>query len=192
MTSVGVLLAAGTGSRFEGGNKLRQPVDGEPVVRHAARRLAASPVEETVVVLGHDAASVRAELRPLADRLSFVHNERYAEGQSTSARLGAREVLERGGTLGVFALGDMPWVAPETYERLVTTATRCEAPVVVPVADGQRGNPVAFDATALREFTALAGDAGGRTLFDSFPVERLSVDDTGIHADVDTRADLER
>ncbi|ESP90094.1 nucleotidyltransferase family protein [Candidatus Halobonum tyrrellensis] len=193
---VGVLLAAGTGSRFDGGNKLRRPLDGDPVVRRAARRLADAPVDETVVVVGHDADRVREALGPLAhrDRVAVVRNDRYDEGQGASVRRGAAAALERGGTAGLFALGDMPLVAPGTYDRLVAVADRETASVVVPEYRGDRGNPVAFDARALRRLTTLSGDVGGRALFgaDEFTVVRVPVDDPGVRADVDTAADLER
>ncbi|GGN20865.1 nucleotidyltransferase family protein [Halarchaeum nitratireducens] len=192
MSAIGVLLAAGTGSRFEDGNKLRRTVAGEPIVRRAARRLRASPVDETVVVLGHDAERVRAALEPVTDHVTIVRNERYHVGQSTSARRGARVALDRECERALFALGDMPWVESPTYARLLDAATDTDAPITVPVTDGRRGNPVVFDARALRSFDALSGDVGGRSLFDSSTVARVAVDDPGIHADVDTVADLDR
>ncbi|ADE01312.1 nucleotidyltransferase family protein [Haloferax volcanii] len=191
MTRVGILLAAGAGTRFEPGNKLCQPLDGEPIVRRAARRLIESPVDETVVVLGHDAERVRRALEPLETRLTVVRNERYDAGQSASVRRGAEEVLSRGGSVGVFALGDMPAVGSATYDELLAAIDRDDRHVVVPVYDGQRGNPVAFDAAALDRFGRLTGDAGARALFEAMPVARVAVDDPGIHADIDTVADLE-
>ncbi|ELZ71512.1 UDP-N-acetylglucosamine pyrophosphorylase [Haloferax sp. ATCC BAA-644] len=188
---MGILLAAGAGTRFERGNKLCQPLDGEPVVRRAARRLVESPVDETVVVLGHDAERVKRALEPLGERLTTVRNERYDAGQSTSVRLGADEVLSRGGSVGVFALGDMPAVESSTYDALVAAMDDGDRHVVVPMYDGRRGNPVVFDAAALGRFGRLAGDAGARALFEDVRVHRLAVDDPGIHADIDTVADLE-
>lgn len=132
MTCLGVLLAAGTGSRFEEGNKLCQSLNGEPVVRRAAHRLVTAPVDETVVILGHDAEQVRNALRPLQSRLTFVYNEQYAAGQSTSVRKGAENVLSREASSGLFALGDMPHVTDATSERIVTEASVCDAPIVVP------------------------------------------------------------
>lgn len=85
----------------------------------------------------------------------------------------------------------MPRVAEDTYERLVGAAAEREDPVAAPEYRGRRGNPVLFDARVLRRFTALSGDVGGRALFDDLSVTRVPVDDPGVHADIDTTADLD-
>ena len=52
-----VVLAAGAGSRF-GGGKLLAPLDGRPILQHVMDRLAASGIEDVVVVVGEDAADL--------------------------------------------------------------------------------------------------------------------------------------
>lgn len=84
MTRVGVPLAVGAGTQFKPGNKLCQPLDGEPIARWMARRLIGSPAGETMVVLGHDVERVRQALEPPETRLTVVRNERYDTGQSAS------------------------------------------------------------------------------------------------------------
>ena len=53
----GVVLAAGTGSRF-GGTKQLVAVDGKPLAQHAIDALDAAGVDEIIVVTGHDAVAV--------------------------------------------------------------------------------------------------------------------------------------
>jgi molybdenum cofactor cytidylyltransferase len=189
----GVLLAAGTSSRFGDANKLLAPVDGDPLVRHAGRTLASADLSPRVAVLGHEADRVRAALDGLG--FSFVRNPDYAAGQATSVRTGI-EALERGSDrpgAAVIALGDMPDVSPATVRTLVSAYRSGGGSALAAACDGRRGNPVCFDA---RHFDALAdvdGDVGGREILLSGESSALvETGDPGVLRDVDTRTDLER
>lgn len=187
---VGVLLAAGTGSRFGGEHKLLADLDGEPVVARAARSLAASSLDDRVAVVGHERDRVE---RALPESFAVVGNPDYERGQSTSVRRGVAAARERGADAALFALGDMPTVSVETVDALLAAYREREsgnAGIVAPRYDGRRGNPVLFDA---RYFDALADvedDAGGRAVLESESVRWVDVDDPGVHRDVDTVADL--
>jgi molybdenum cofactor cytidylyltransferase len=65
------------------------------------------------------------------------------------------------------------------------------SPIIVPFADGKRGNPVLFDKVTFEELKRVTGDRGGRAIFSQFPYERLEWD-ASIHFDVDTPEDVER
>lgn len=190
---VGVLLAAGLGTRFAGGNKLlaRATRNGEqaPVVRLAAEALVDAPVTGAVAVLGHEAERVSAALDSLA--LETVHNSEYEAGQATSLHRGVAWARRREADAVLFALGDMPWVAPSTYRALVDNWRASDAGIVVPTYDGKRGNPVVFGARHFDALEAVSGDTGGRVLMDREPVERVAVDDPGIHRDVDRVRDVD-
>ena len=58
----GVVLAAGTGSRF-GATKQIVVVHGKPLAQHAIDALEAASVDEVIVVTGHDAVKVASALR---------------------------------------------------------------------------------------------------------------------------------
>jgi molybdenum cofactor cytidylyltransferase len=190
---VGVLLAAGLGTRFAGGNKLlaRLDRDGEkvPLVRQAAERLVDAPVASAVAVLGHEAERVAAALDPVG--IDTVRNTEYEAGQATSVRRGVAWARRRDADAALFALGDMPWVAPSTYRALVDNWRASDAGIVVPTYEGERGNPVVFGARHFDALERVEGDTGGRALMASEPVERVAVDDPGIHLDVDRVRDLE-
>ena len=214
---LGVLLAAGTGSRFDediggeqtqvGGeqtcdaenrdrtsdesNKLLADFDGEPIVTHSARTLTESSLDDALAVVGHDRERVAAALPP---EMETVVNPDYEQGQSASVRRGVAVARERGAEAVLFALGDMPRVNVETVDELLREYrenTPSESPgIVAPRYEGRRGNPVLFDS---RYFDALAdveGDRGGRALFETEPVSWVEVSDPGVHRDVDTLADL--
>ncbi|MFB6220515.1 MAG: NTP transferase domain-containing protein [Halolamina sp.] len=194
---VGVLLAAGLGTRFEGGNKLLARVsprserdeNAEPVVRLAARNLVGSPAEAPVAVLGHGYNRVASALDPVG--IASVHNPNYEDGQATSVARGVAWARDHEADAALFALGDMPWVAAETYRTVIDRWRASGADIVVPEHAGKRGNPVLFDAVHFDALESVSGDVGGRELIARNPVERVAVDDPGIHRDVDRAADLD-
>ncbi|WP_373189810.1 NTP transferase domain-containing protein [Halolamina sp.] len=192
-TVVGVLLAAGLGTRFAGGNKLlAHPAAEErsqPIVRLSAERLVEAPVDRAVVVLGNEAEQVADALTPVD--IETVYNPEYETGQATSVAHGVDWARDQGADAALFALGDMPWVSPATYQAIVDRWRETGAGIVVPEYDGQRGNPVLFGATHFDGLAAVTGDTGGRELMAREPVERVAVDDPGISRDVDHRDDLQ-
>ena len=190
----GVLLAAGVSSRYGGRNKLLEPVDGEAMVRRAARTLLVAGLDPVVVVLGHEADQVRELLSDPADSvgagLDFVHNPEYDDGQATSVAVGV-SALPEDVDAAVFALGDMPWVDPTTVEGLVDAYRAGAGTALAAAFEGERGNPVLWDA---RHFDALAdqsGDVGGRDLLLSTEDAALvETGDPGVRRDVDRPGDL--
>jgi molybdenum cofactor cytidylyltransferase len=186
---VGVLLAAGTSSRFGESNKLLADLDGAPVVVHAARSLCDAGLESVVVVLGHEADRVRAAL---ADRdVTFVENPDYADGQSTSVRAGVAAAADAEADAAVFLPGDMPFVDPATVDRLVAAYRAGLAPALAAAHDGRRGNPVLFDSSRFGALSSVDGDTGGRSvLLGTEGAVLLAVDDEGVLVDIDTTGDL--
>jgi len=87
------------------------------------------------------------------------------------------------------ALGDMPYVDPDTLRRLAD-ALAAGAGIAAPVLDGLRGNPVGFSAVHLDALLALRGDEGARRLLRTFPVTEMPVNDSGIFRDIDLPGDL--
>ncbi|MFC7205138.1 NTP transferase domain-containing protein [Haloferax namakaokahaiae] len=190
-TVVGVLLAAGTSSRFGDENKLLATVDSEPIVRRAAQTLLESGVDSVVVVLGYEAERVRDALDGLS--VEFVVNDDYETGQASSLRRGIEAVRENSTDADavVVALGDMPFVSPETVDTLCAAYAADAGDALAAAFDGNRGNPVLFDS---RHFDALLdteGDIGGREiLLDGEASALVAVDDPGIRRDVDVPDDI--
>jgi molybdenum cofactor cytidylyltransferase len=187
----GVLLAAGTSSRFGEANKLLASLDGDPLVRHAARTLVEAGLEPLVAVVGHQRDRVAAALDGLG--FTLVTNPEYDDGQATSVRRGVEAFDGEAVDAVVFALGDMPAVDPESVRSLVAAYRTGEWTALAAAVEGVRGNPVLFDR---RHFDALAdvsGDRGGRRILEEGAHSALvETGDDGVRHDVDTPADLER
>lgn len=183
-----VLLAAGTSSRYGAANKLVERVDGEPVVRRAARALLEAPVDRVVAVLGYEADRVAEALAGLD--VETVRNDEYEAGQSTSVRAGLRAARPGADAL-VVALGDMPFVRPASVARLVEAYGAGAGRVLAAACDGVRGNPVLFDAALVDDLLSVEGDVGGRgVLFDRDDAVLVETGDPGVRHDVDRPDDL--
>lgn len=186
----GVLLAAGRGTRFDGGNKLLATLDGDPVVRRAARTLVESSLDEVVVVVGHEASAVADAVAPLD--VDVVHNEQFERGQSTSIHRGVERARERDWTAIVFGLGDMPAVDARSVDLLVRSHAAGEGAILAAAADGERGNPTLFDASTYGDLLAVEGDTGGRpVMLAADDVALVETGDPAVTRDVDRTTDLE-
>lgn len=191
VTVAGVLLAAGVSSRFGEPNKLLARLDGEPLVRRAARTVLEASVDPVVVVVGYEADRVRAALDGLD--VTFVENDDYEQGQATSVSAGVRAVRDQNVDAALFALGDMPSVRPETVNALVDAYRAGVGDALAAAYDGQRGNPVLFDAHYFDRLADVSGDTGGRQiLLTSEDAVLVETGDPGVLTDIDTRSDLER
>lgn len=190
----GVLLAAGTSARFGDANKLLATLDGEPLVRHAARTLVEAGLDPLVAVVGHQSESVAAALDGLG--FAVVENPHYDVGQATSVRRGVEALVESGDDsvdAVVFALGDMPAVAPASVRALVDVYRTDEWTALAAAVEGERGNPVLFDRRHFDSLLDVSGDTGGRHILRTGERSALvETGDEGVRRDVDTRADLER
>lgn len=187
---LGVLLAAGTGSRFADGNKLLADVAGRPVVVRAADALLESAVDDAVAVTGHRAADVADVLDPLG--LRTIHNPAFEDGQSASVRRGVEVARLYDADAVLFALGDMPCVRSRTINALCNAYATGDADAVVPTVEGERGNPVVFGESHFDALAAVSGDEGGRHVLADADSARIETADPGVRFDVDTREDLRR
>lgn len=187
----GVVLAAGDSTRFASGNKLLAAVNGEPIVRRAVRTLLESAVDFLVVVVGFEAERVAEALAGFD--VILVENPAHARGQATSVAAGIEAVRDRGADAAVIALGDMPALSPETINALIDAYRAGRGVALAAACDGQRGNPVLFDARFFEALGAESGDTGGRDLlFRTEDAALVETGDRGVLVDIDTSEDLDR
>ncbi len=157
---VGVVLAAGRSSRL-GRPKQLLPVRGEALLRYTLRRVLASSLDDVLVVVGHNAAAVRAAIAGLPVKIVF--NTDAALGQSTSVVAGM-QALPSETEAAVVLLGDQPGIDPETVDALIAVWRETGAPVIAPRYSDGMGNPVLFDRSIFPELATLEGDTGARPI----------------------------
>jgi molybdenum cofactor cytidylyltransferase len=123
--------------------------------------------------------------------VEIVHNPQWAEGQSTSVKAGLL-ALPPETTAAVFLLADQPHIPVELVRALVERHAQTQPPIVAPMIEGRRGNPVLFDHAVFPDLMSLHGDAGGRLVFSRYPITHVPWNDPNLLLDVDTLEDYER
>jgi molybdenum cofactor cytidylyltransferase len=184
----GILLAGGASSRM-GQAKQTLPWRGEALVRHVARAALDAGLSPLVVVTGHAAPEVEAALSGLP--VLWSHNPAWEIGQSTSVKAGVIALPPDTGA-AVFLLADQPRVTPALVRSLVESHAATLSPIVAPLIDGRRANPVLFDRQTFPGLLSLQGDSGGRALFSRYPVRWALWHDPRLALDVDTPEDYQR
>jgi molybdenum cofactor cytidylyltransferase len=187
-----ILLAAGESRRMGDLNKLTLPVAGVPLLRHMVTRLLDSKLYEIVVVTGHEQATARALLQGFP--ITLVSNARYLEGQMTSVYCGMQALSEPCDGVMV-CLSDQPLLEAADINRLVSAfLERCPTSVLVPVFQGQRGNPRVLAYQHRDAVLAGAGSLSCKRLIDKNPqlVTTLEMDNDHVVFDIDTPTDYQR
>jgi len=182
----GIVLAAGTGSRF-GSTKQLAEFDGSPLVLHAVTALREGGVDEIVVVTGHDADAVEAVLPA---EVRAVRNPSFRDGQSTSLAAAIHALDERS-EASVVLMADQPGIRGTDIRSLVETFRATRARIArLRFTDGP--GPSLLSREIYADAGHLHGDAGARVLIASHPewVEEVPID-RPVPPDVDSPEDLE-
>jgi molybdenum cofactor cytidylyltransferase len=183
----GVLLAAGTSSRM-GKNKLFLDIDGETVLRRAARAGRSAGLHPLVVVLGHESDRAGGQLAGLD--CAAVVNPRYAEGMNTSVSAGI-SALGEGPDAAVVMLADMPFVTAEMIAAVVSTWHN--EPLVLSLYGDVVAPPVLYARPLFRELRALEGEEGGKRVVEAHRAAAAEVRwPASALQDLDVPADVDR
>ena len=183
---VGILLAAGSASRF-GGDKLLAPLkDGTPLGVRALSNLVACVDNVVAVVRPGDQTLARA-LSDHGAELTVCPYAVNGMGQSLAWAIRATPLAKA----WVIALADMPWIEIATNQRIAAALER-GAELVAASHQGVRGHPVGFSRRYYGELAALSGDEGAKSLVRRHEraLQLIETNDAGISRDVDTPEDL--
>ncbi len=180
--TMAVILAAGSGTRFEGGgHKLHAVIGGRAVYLWALQAAIDADIGSVIVVTG------AVEL-PVADlAVSVVANPLWQTGMASSLQVGVGVAREQGAEAVVVGLGDQPFVRASAWRAVADS----RSPIAVATYQSKRGNPVRLHAeiwTTLPTF----GDDGARSIFQIYSNLVEEVPCEGSSRDVDTLEDLER
>ena len=193
-----VVLAAGKSSRM-GRTKALLPLgsSGETFLGRVIRVLRQGGADAVVVVIGGDAAAVRASLPRDDVHVSSVENPRYEEGQLSSLLVGLAAVEQRHDDVEavMVTLVDLPLIAATTV-RAVREAflAHPDAPLVRPRHGNRHGHPVIFNRSMFGELRRADPAKGAKPVVHAHAAEEVNVevDDDGAFIDIDTPEDYER
>ena len=186
-----VILAAGESRRMGTQNKLLLQIDSEVLIRKFVKSVCASATDAVLVVLGHEAEKIKAVLQDQS--LRFVKNTCYEKGMTTSIQSGVNAAsMESVGLM--ICLADLPFAETSDFNRLIQAFTdfrRTESSlIIVPVFQGQRGNPVLFSAEFRDKLLAHNGE-GCKGIVSKYPqsVREVSMENDNLLRDIDTPED---
>ena len=186
MTIVGLLLAAGSASRFGSDKLLHRLPHGVPIAVQAARHLR-TEVAKVVAVVRPGSDELAGLLR--AEGCDVVICSNADEGMGASLACAVRSGGAADGYL--IALADMPFVRPSSIAA-VREALEKGAPLAAPYFRARRGHPVGMAGGFRAELAALAGDEGARRLLaeNERRLVKVPIGDPGVIRDIDRPADL--
>ena len=185
-----VLLAAGEGRRMGGVAKSLIALQGVPLINRQLVALSGAGVDEVVVVTGHAREAVEAAVASFP--LTLAHNADYAQGQQGSVRVGLHALGPKFDAV-LIVLADQPLIAAADLTELIAAfKKRPRGQVVVPVVQGQRGNPIVLSAEAREDIMASATNLGCRNLIERNPalVYAHQTANTRFVTDLDTPEDV--
>lgn len=186
----GVVLAAGASRRMgPGRNKMLLELEGESLVRRAARRALAAGLAPVVVVLGHEADRARAALAGLPVEIAL--NPDFTGPTSTSLHA-ALDLLGGDVDAAVVVLGDMVHVSDAALAELVSRARSSDAPLVVSRYGDVTAPPLLFRRALFGELLAWTGEGCGKMVVQAHRHEAVYVDrPAAVLVDVDTPEDFQ-
>ena len=173
-----IILAAGRASRMGVPKVLLPAGRGHTLLSRVLHTALKSVDGQVVVVLGREAVLCKAEIERSLEgypqhqvRVTTVHNLHYAQGLSTSLRLGVQEVKKLESSAGVTVfLADQPAFS-ETQARELIQAfreRRSDTLAVAAAENGEQRNPVIFSAKLLPELLEVRGDKGAREVLKRY------------------------
>ncbi len=178
----GIILASGFSERMKQ-EKLLLLIEGVPVIERVVRAASNSLLDELIVIYQNE--KVGNAVRSYNVRRIF--NPNASEGQSASVILGVCSVADKTEAY-MFLVGDQPYLNSETIDGLITLWWKDKDRIVVPLYNGERGNPVIFPSRFKNSLMALTGDVGGRQVIQHHPdsLRTVNISDALAGIDVDT------
>ena len=184
-----IILAAGGSSRMEGKPKPLVEFQGETLIERAIKTAIKAGLNPVIVVSGYRSDLVSSKLAGM--EIEVVENSEWESGQSSSIRAGLRKLSGRRGA-AIFMLVDQPFVSIELLDKLKNQHMTSLVPIIAPMVDDERSNPVLFDRITFDKLLLLEGDTGGRAIMGHFEHAWLPWLDKRILMDIDTPEDLEK
>lgn len=187
-----LLLAAGSSSRFEAGDKLMADLNGRPVLAWSADSVPADETSLRIAIVPPDYSARSDTLR--AAGWQIVENEATRSGQASSLKRGLA-ALERHPDVDqiIVLLGDMPFVPVSHFDALRERAQAASITAILSDSNGRLSPPALFKRVHFDNLGHLTGDRGAKALFNGLNQGRDTIALDPEHAvDIDQVADLTR
>jgi molybdenum cofactor cytidylyltransferase len=182
-----IILAAGL-SRRMGAFKPLLPFGDSTVIESCINNIRSAGVDEIIVVTGHRADNVRAQLEHC--QVTFTTNPKPESEMSVSIALGVEQVPDDTRAVLITPV-DHPAVPPEIIKSVIDEWRRSGTRLVQPEYEARGGHPVLVDLSYRDELLHLNPQTGLRSLFAAHreQVRRIPVSSPLVARDMDTWED---
>ena len=181
----GIMLAAGSASRFGNQKLLYLLPNGMRIVTAAARSLKQA-LPHCIAVVSDETNEVANILEDEGYELAVNPNPHHGIG--SSIRCGVRHA---DADAWVIALADMPFIQSQTISN-INEYLIGGYKIVAPTFNGRRGHPVGFISEFKNQLLTLNNDIGAKNILKN-NIDLLKVfrtNDPGVIQDIDTKQDL--
>ena len=188
MMQIGALiLAAGMSSRM-GDFKPMLQIGSISVAQRVLATFSQAGIRRIVMVTGCNATALERHLA--GNGIIFLRNEHYQTTQMfDSVKIGLSYLLGKCDKVLITPV-DVPLFTAKTVKTILDT----QAPLVVPMCNGQRGHPILLDNSLIPAILADCGETGlqGAVSRCGAPLAAVEVDDFGTILDADTPEDFSK
>mgnify|MGYP001158659388 FL=1 len=183
MTIGAVILAAGSGSRWEGpDHKLVHPFRGKPLISWSLEAPLEADFDEFIVITGS------ANLTSLIpEKYTEIHNPDWESGQASSLKSAVNYAESMNHESLVIGLGDTPFVNSESWNQVLQQSGK----LVCASYEGKRRPPFKIHKDFWQELPTT-GDQGARNVLNSTTLPVVEVSCGGWPDDIDTVEDLKK
>ncbi|WP_440059293.1 nucleotidyltransferase family protein [Thermogladius sp. 4427co] len=196
-----IITAAGESRRFPG-NKLLYRLGTEPVIVKTIESAFSSRVDKIMVIVGFMKEKIINEIKnyfstEIGRRILIVENKNFAEGMSSSIKVGVSAALELLKDLKALLItpGDAAWIPSIVYDLLIDKFEMFNWRIIVPTYNNRRGHPILFSASLVQEILSISEESRGlKGLVEKYryEVREIELPYPSILLDLDTINDLNR
>lgn len=165
MKITAIILASGFSKRFNG-NKLLAMYKEKPLIMHSVDKVIKQDFYEVIIVSQYDEVlELLNDAISSEPRVKAIKNNSPEKGMSESIKQGIKASGDCDAYM--FFVGDAPLIKEKTIEKMLSAfkgLDQSKAPILCPVCEGQRGNPVIFSKQYHEALLNLTGDTGGRQI----------------------------
>lgn len=181
----GIIMASGFSKRMKQ-EKLILDINGIPLVERVIKAAVESGLDEIILIYKSNKVKILAEKYAVKTE----YNSRSNLGQSEAIKLGVKSSNSKAAGF-MFLTGDQAFITAEIINKVIDVFKTVNYPVVLPIYNGKRGNPVIFSSQLKDELLKLDGDNGARVIMKKIPrdVKKVYIDEAFRRIDIDTPED---
>ncbi len=166
-------------------------MEGKTIFERSLKSITEADFSEIIVVVGKEAEKIESLIQK-EDRLKIVMNSTFEQGMTSSIQAG---IAEAKGDVYVICLADMPFLTTADYSQLMNRFREENGKnILVPLYNGQKGNPVFFASDYQKEILEHTDPNGCSQLVkrNSEKVDFFETNNLRFNLDIDTQTDLDK